>query len=129
LHSARRTTAEWQRIANQSDAAFVFARADFVNVHSSFADDSNKLPRILQQFGLTHLPSGNQKRFNHKAPCAVIRHWVWFVPFCQQVYADKRVKGKRRFRLDALALRRNWAFAKTGSADLVFHDGPEGKIS
>jgi hypothetical protein len=24
---------EWQRIGNQIDAAFIFARADFVNVH------------------------------------------------------------------------------------------------
>ena len=27
---------EWQRIGNQIDAAPIFARADFVNVHSEF---------------------------------------------------------------------------------------------
>ncbi len=28
---------EWQRIGNQIDAAFVFAGADFVNVHEGFS--------------------------------------------------------------------------------------------
>ena len=29
---------EWQHIGNQIDAAFIFARADFVNVHIIFCE-------------------------------------------------------------------------------------------
>ena len=46
---------EWQRIGNQIDAAFIFARADFVNVIVDCIGDAtfnHKAPRVVTRAGI-----------------------------------------------------------------------------
>jgi hypothetical protein len=101
----------------------IFARADLVSLHFCFADESNKLPRILQQFHLTF--TANDRRPRSVALCLVL-----ILCFASVALADhfKTIDGKEYkdatvsgVEPDGIVLR-----SKSGISKVYFVELPKG---